>query len=301
MLWVIGDTMALSMTGCGSGVSTDGPNSCHIELRSVNNRFFKLSLRSREGYSPLEHQIESVIRKRVHRGSVHMSLDMTGPLAVGVRRLDTRQLSQYLNDLKSFCADCSIPEPRSVDGLLSLPGVYIDEDTSHDALPQAWPLISHALEDALDKLNAMRQTEGEALASDLRAICRTIRSLATTIQTRVPDAVSEHHTRIKERVEKILESRGNTIEPTDLARELAILADRSDVAEELVRLESHIDQATKLLDETTPGRKLDFLAQELSREANTIASKSSDVIIARAVIDMKAQIERFREQVQNIE
>ncbi len=289
------------MTGCGSGASVDGPNSCQIELRTVNNRFFKLSLRSREGYSPLEHQIESVIRKQVHRGSVHMSLDMTGPLAVGLRRIDTRQLSQYCDDLESFCADHNLPEPRSIDGLLSLPGVYIDEDASHDTLPQAWPLISHALGRALDKLNAMRQTEGEALASDLRAICENIRSLAQTIQSRVPDAVNEHHIRIRERVEKLLESRGNTLEPADLAREIAILADRSDVAEELVRLESHLAQAGKLLDETTPGRKLDFLAQELSREANTISSKSSDVIIARAVIDMKAQIERFREQVQNIE
>lgn len=292
--------MALSMTGCGEGVATDGVNSCRVELRTVNNRFFKLSLRTREGFTAIEPQIEAAIRKRVRRGTVQMALDLSGPLAPGLRRLDLRQLEAYLDDLETLCAQRDIPEPRSLDGLLGLPGVCLDAATA-DSTTQLWPLVERALEDSLTKLDAMRRAEGKSLAADMRAICAAIRSLAAVICDRVPVAVEEHRGRLLERVRRLLETQTATLAPADLAREMALLADRSDVAEELVRLASHVDQFDRLLGEDAAGRSLDFLAQELAREANTIASKSSDVTIAHAVVEMKTQIERLREQVQNIE
>ncbi len=293
--------MALSMTGCGEGVATDGANSCRVELRTVNNRFFKLSLRAREGFNAIEPQIEAAIRKRVRRGTVQMALDLSGPLAPGLRRLDLRQLEAYLDDLETLCAKRDIPEPRSLDGLLGLPGVCLDAAAAADITTQIWPLVERALQEALTKLDAMRRAEGEALAADMQAICAAIRALAAGIRDRVPMAVDEHRGRLLERVRRLVETQTATLAPADLAREMAVLADRSDVAEELVRLESHVDQFERLLGEDAPGRSLDFLAQELAREANTIASKSSDVAIAHTVVEMKTQIERLREQVQNIE
>jgi uncharacterized protein (TIGR00255 family) len=293
--------MALSMTGCGEGVATDGPNACRIELRTVNNRFFKLSLRAREGLTAIEPQIEAAIRQRVRRGTVQMALEINGPLAPGLRRLDHRQLEAYLDDLEAFCAAHDSPEPRSVDDLLGLPGVCVEASAAADSAPRVWPLVNNALQAALDRLDTMRRAEGEALAADMRAICVGIRTLAGGIRDRVPAAVEEHRSRLQERVRRLVETQPTVVSGTDLAREMAVLADRSDVAEELVRLESHIDQVDRLLGEDAPGRSLDFLAQELAREANTIASKSSDVAIAHAVVEMKTQIERLREQVQNIE
>jgi uncharacterized protein (TIGR00255 family) len=147
----------------------------------------------------------------------------------------------------------------------------------------------------------MRRTEGAALARDMRSICEGVRALAAAIQSRVPAAVEEHRARLQERVARLLQGQAAAITPADLAREVAILADRSDVAEELVRLESHVAQFETLLDDDAPGRALDFLTQELAREANTIGSKSADVAIAHAVVELKTLIERLREQVQNIE
>lgn len=298
--------MASSMTGCGTAAVTDGPSACRIELRTVNNRFFKLSLRAREGFAALEPMIEAAIRKRVRRGTVQMALDVSGPLAPGLRRIDPRQLAAYLDDLEGFCSTHDLPVPRTADALLSLPGVVVDGQSAGDASSDAWPLVSRCLDAALDALDGMRRTEGMALAADMRAECGRIRGLAAGIRDRVPALVAEHHRRLRERVTRLLETQGGAVGggavgPADLAREVALIADRSDIAEELVRLESHLDQFERLLAEEAPGRALDFLSQELAREANTIASKSPDVAIAHAVVAIKTGIERLREQAQNIE
>jgi uncharacterized protein (TIGR00255 family) len=139
------------------------------------------------------------------------------------------------------------------------------------------------------------------MARDMRSSLLEIRSIAARIRGRVPAALEEHRARLFERVGRLLEERGVSLTEGDLAREIALLADRSDIAEELVRLESHVAQFDRLLDEDTPGRSLDFLTQELVREANTVASKSADVAIAHAVVELKTQVERLKELVQNVE
>lgn len=293
--------MAWSMTGCGEGVAADGPSSCRVELRSVNNRFFKLSLRAREGYSGLEGQAEALIRQRVRRGAVQMTLDLSGPAVQPARRLDAVQLGAYLDAWQDFCATHDLPSPRAVDALLGLPGILVDVPPDADSVQQAWPLVSRALELALDGLDRMRKAEGDALAADMRGACAEIRSLADGIRRRVPEVVAAHRERLVERINRLLADRGTTVSEADLAREVALAADRSDIVEELVRLESHVTQFDRLLDDESPGRALDFLAQELGREANTIASKSLDVDIAHAVVEIKARIERLREQAQNVE
>jgi uncharacterized protein (TIGR00255 family) len=293
--------MALSMTGCGEGVASDGASTCRVELRCVNNRFLKFSLRAREGFAALESRLEAAVRERVKRGTVQMTLDLTGPAAPAARQFDESQLEAYLGQLEHFCTRHDLPVPRSIDGLLALPGILADSLPTSDAADAAWPLVSRALALAIDRLDAMRRSEGDAMARDMRSTLREITSIAGRIRDRVPAALEEHRTRLLERVGRVLEQRGVSLTEADLAREIAVLADRSDIAEELVRLESHVAQFDRLLDEDTPGRALDFLTQELAREANTVASKSADVAIAHAVVELKTQVERLKELVQNVE
>lgn len=293
--------MAVSMTGCGEGVASEADSTCRVELRGVNNKHFKLSLRAREGFSTLEPRIEAAIRGRVRRGTVQVTLDVTGPAAMPARRLDKTQLAAYLDDLADFCATHDLPLPMSAEALLGLPGILLDEQADPATADRTWPLVARALEVALDRYDQMRRTEGATLAADMRSGCGDIATLAAGIRERVPEVVVAYRDRLLERVCKLLADRTTTLSDADVAREVALVADRTDIAEELVRLQSHIDQFDRLLDEDSPGRALDFLAQELGREANTIASKSLDVRIAHAVVEIKTRIERLREQAQNIE
>lgn len=292
--------MALSMTGCGEGVASDGASGCRVEIRGVNGKQFKLSVRTRDGFAALEARIEAAVRQRVRRGSVHLSLDLSGPAAGVSRRLDHGQLGAYLDDLEAFCSSRNLPLPQSADAILGLPGIVIDA-VADDAVERTWPLVSSALGAALDQFDRMRRNEGGTLAADMRSTCREIGGFVDGIRGWVPEAVAAHRDRLFDRVTKLLTDRGGSVSEADLAREVALVADRTDIAEEVVRLTSHIEQFDRLLDDDSPGRSLDFLAQELGREANTIGSKSLDVRIAHAVVEIKTRIERLREQAQNIE
>jgi uncharacterized protein (TIGR00255 family) len=293
--------MPNSMTGCGEGIATAGESTCRVELRTVNNRSFKFSLRTREGFVGLEPRVETLVRQRVRRGTVQMTLDLTGAAATVMRRIDAVQLAAYLDQLEDFAASHDLALPRSIDGLLGLPGITADAPPEEAALERAWPLVAEAVERALAALDTMRRAEGETLAADMRSICREIARLVAGIRERVPQAVEQQRVRLLERVSSILAERGVSLAEADVAREIALVADRTDIAEEIVRLESHLAQFERLLGEESPGRPLDFLSQELAREANTIASKSADVGIAHAVVELKTRIERLREQVQNLE
>ena len=293
--------MALSMTGCGEAVASAGGTTCRVEVRCVNNRFLKVSLRAREGFSLLESQVEAILRRRVRRGAVQVSLEVSGAAAPAARRLDLVQLEAYLDQWEDFCSGHDLPVPRTIDGLLTLPGILVDQAPTRESIESLWPLVERALAGALDSLDTMRRAEGDAMARDLRTTCGEIQVCVEAVRTRVPAVVEEHRQRLRERVRKILEPQGVPLADADLAREIALLADRSDIAEELVRLDSHLEQFQRLLLDDSPGRTLDFLTQELAREANTIGSKSPDVAIAHLVVDVKTRIERLRELVQNIE
>jgi len=293
--------MPKSMTGCGAGVATAGENTCRVELRAVNNRSFKFSLRTREGLLGLESRAEALVRGRVGRGTVHMILEITGPGAVVTRRLDRVQLAAYLDEVEAFCSSRGLAVPCDVDPLLGLPGITCEVPADAAGAESAWPLVAEATGRALDALERMRLAEGASLAVDMRGICGEISVLVAGVRDRVPQAVERQRARLLERVESLLADRGVNLSEADLAREIALIADRTDIAEELVRLESHVGQFVRYLEEASAGRQLDFLAQELAREANTVASKSADVDIARAVVELKTRVERLREQVQNLE
>ena len=173
--------MPTSMSGCGEGVASAGGCSCRVELRTVNNRAFKFSLRAREGLVGLEPRAEEVVRRRVRRGTIHMGLDRAGPAAVATRRIDHVQLAAYLDELEDFCAGHDLAVPRSVDALLGLPGVTCDAAADSSALEAAWPLVAEALERALDALERMRRAEGRSLAADMLGACDEIGRLVAAM------------------------------------------------------------------------------------------------------------------------
>jgi uncharacterized protein (TIGR00255 family) len=290
-----------SMTGCGEAVAAAGADTCRVELRSVNNRFFKLTFRAREGFAALEARVEELIRARIRRGAVQLTIDVGGPAAPPARRLDHVQLAAYFADLREFCATHDLPPPRSIDGILSLPGTLVDAPPDPAAVDRSWPLVARAIDLGLDQLDAMRRAEGAALAAAMRTLLDEVTAVVAAIRLRVPGVLADHRVRLVERVTRVLEQTGTSLTESDVAHEVALIADRSDIAEELVRLESHVAQFRRLLGEEAPGRSLDFLAQELAREANTIGSKSLDTETAHAVVELKTRIERLREQVQNVE
>jgi len=290
-----------SMTGCGEGMATDAGTTVRVELRSVNNRFLKIALRAPEACGPLEPRIEAAIRERVRRGSVQAAVVVSGAAAPVARRLDMSQLAVYLDDLADFCLARGLPAPGAVEPLLGLPGAVAESAADPGAAEALAPTVTRALAEALDGLDAMRAREAVALAADIAGVCRDLRGLIADVSQRLPEVQAEQRRRLTARVAALLEPQGVQSDPAVVAREIAVLADRSDVAEELVRLGSHLDQVERLLVEPASGRALDFLAQELAREANTIGSKSADVAVAHAVVAMKSRIERLREQVQNIE
>lgn len=293
--------MATSMSGCGEATCTREGTTCRAEVRSVNNRFFKLTTRSREGLSIFDARIEAALRKTIRRGSVNVTIDLAGPNAPGRRRLDHSQLAAYLDDLRDFCEGNGLPSPAEVDALLALPGVVTEQRPEASVLERHWPLVEAALEEAVRRLQEMRAAEGRAMAASIRGWCDEIRGQAAAIRGRLPEMLDEHRQRLRTRIERALDDQLDVISPADLAREMAIVADRTDVAEELVRLESHVAQVETLLGQASPGRSLDFLAQELAREVNTIASKSADVVVSRTAVELKAVVEQIRELVQNIE
>lgn len=294
-------TGPMSMTGCGEATITRAGCTCRIEARSVNHRFFKLSLRAREGFSSFEPRIEAVAREKLRRGSVQITIDVSGVGAGGGRRLDVGQLETYLDDLADFCAKHDLALPHASDPLLGLPGIVTDSFPAPEAIEGHWPLVAATLESALESLNRMRAHEGAAMAAELRGLCGEVQRWVGVIRGRVPEVMGEYRSRLLDRVGRILAEHDVTLAPADVVREVALIADRADIAEELVRLDSHVHQFGRLLDGESPGRSLEFLTQELGREANTIGSKSSDVEIAHAVVELKARIERLKELVQNLE
>lgn len=291
--------MLLSMTGFGEGRSESDSIAVSVEVRSINNRHLKISYRSSEGYHGLEPKVEALIRGRIRRGSVQVNIRISRQSATAGYQLNTEVLANYRKQLETID-----PEAAStpVGALLGLPGVVSAPEQPAADLEVDWPVIQAALEAALDALAKMRSHEGKALADDLQANCQTLAEELTGVEARSPLVTEDYRQRLQDRVGKSIEKLGVSIEASDLVREIALFVDRSDISEESVRLRSHLKQfdATIAEGENT-GRKLEFIAQEMGRETNTIGSKANDTEISHRVVEMKAALERIREQVQNVE
>ncbi|MCA9247172.1 MAG: YicC family protein [Planctomycetales bacterium] len=294
--------MLLSMTGHGEGRHENDALAAAVEIRTINNRYLKLSLRCNENYTALEGHVERAVKKQVKRGTVQVQIQVTRKRHVEDYCINGDVLESYRKQIDKLQSQWHLSDAIPLEAMLALPGV-IEEGAGVGAeLEDDWPVIEQALGEALSNLTTMRTTEGEELAEDLRANAQTIAAELDQIEARLPDLADEYRQRLVERVNRTLENHDIRLEPADVIREVSLYAERSDVSEEIVRLRSHLKQFdVHLRSAESTGRKLDFVTQEMFREANTIGSKSSDTVVPPHVVEIKAAIERMREQVQNVE
>lgn len=294
--------MLLSMTGFGEAHRQADGVGVSVELRTVNNRSFKLTVKCGEGYSALESEIENVVRSHVRRGTLQVALRVDRTKASDDFKLNVDVLASYRRQLDALSQQWHEPDPVSLEALLQLPGVVSEHVTTAEDAERDWPLIKQTLIAALENLAKMRTDEGRAMATDLKANCDLIAGELSHVEKRAPEVVAQYRARLTERIAKIMSEFQVTLNSTDLIREVSLFADRSDISEEIVRLRSHLRQFDQIvgLDESS-GRKLEFLTQEMFREANTIGSKANDTTIVRHVIDIKAAIERIKEMIANVE
>lgn len=294
--------MLLSMTGHGEAHRHQTGMAIAVEVRTVNNRHFKLSVRCSEGYAALEPQVEAVVREHVRRGTVQVNLRVDRELTSDDYRLNESVLLGYMKQLDVILQQHGLGEQVRFDSILALPGVVNELGATFDAAESHWTLIEPVLSEALTNLARMRSEEGKAMAADLNSNLQIITRELAEIEVRAPLVIDGYRGRIQERLAKLMAEFGVTIGPADVAREVGLFAERTDISEEIVRLKSHLEQFDKVMHkEESPGRKLDFLTQEMFRETNTIGSKANDAEIARHVIEVKSIIERIREMVQNVE
>jgi uncharacterized protein (TIGR00255 family) len=294
------------MTGFGGAVQSDDGITVRVEVRSVNHRHLQVKTRLPQEHQNLEGEVETQVKAHAERGAITVSVLLERSDGDAPARIDARVAKRYADEINRLRAELSLASEVSIDALLALPGVVASTEDDR-LLERESKLIARCLGAALKELVVMREREGTAMQADLRKHAKGIQKVVARIEKRMPKALEEHHANLLKRLGELLAQSGASkkslpVAQADLAREIALLADRMDTSEELARLESHLSQLEKLLDTgKAVGRQLDFLVQEFLREANTIGSKCADAEAAHAVVELKTLIERLREQVQNVE
>lgn len=292
--------MLLSMTGFGSAQSENGHFAVSAEVRCVNNRHLKVSIRCPDSWAAKEHEIEKLIRQSIARGTVNVSLRVQsiGPSEESL--INRPLLTAYWHQLQTISAKLGTPPP-SMGDLLGLPGVAVDE-TGAGLSEEDWKLVEQAVSQALVRVQEFRVREGRAMADEMLSLVAELRRCRLDILERAPLVITGYRDKIRDRVAQLLQNTGVTVTDADLVREVSLFADKCDITEELARLLSHLSQFEDSLNaQPSAGRRLDFLCQELNREVNTIGSKSNDVTLTHRVVDAKAIVEKLREIVQNVE
>lgn len=292
--------MIRSMTGYGRAVMTLNGREITVELRSVNNRFLDCNVKLPRAFSYAEDAVKQKIKEQVSRGKVDVFISVNTTAGENVKiSLNRPVLEGYLEALRTIAADYGVREDISATSLTRFPEVFLMEKPEEDEAQNTADIVAVA-QQAVSAYNAMRETEGAALAADLRAHAAVILSYVEKVEARSPVTVAEYRARLESKLREVLES--TTIDESRILTEAAIFADKVAVDEETVRLRSHLNQLEGLLQSGGAiGRKLDFLLQEMNRETNTIGSKCTDLKLTRIVVNIKAELEKIREQTQNIE
>ncbi len=296
--------MIRSMTGFGAASAEAEGCRFAVEIKSVNNRFFKATVRVPEELSTLETEIESAVAKRLARGSVMVLVRFVPGGAVAAAEVNPDAARTALPALLA-ALPTELRDRATVDlgALLAVPGV-LRTDGVDKIVEFARPVLLRLVDEACTRVLEMRAREGEGIARELARFGNAIRDALAVVGTRAPLATNAYQERLRTRMNSLLSEVGAVAAETDLLREVAVFAERSDVAEEVARLSGHLSQYEQVIAPAHPepaGRTLDFLSQEMLREANTIASKSQDVEIARKVVEMKTAIDRIKEQAANAE
>ncbi len=292
--------MVRSMTGYGRHQQTvDGLN-IQVEIKSVNHRYFEYGSRLPRAYNFLDDKLKALLQSRVARGKVDVTLyveaagDATAQVTVDFAYADAMLTAlRDLRDTFGLKDDVSTMALARMPDVLKTKPVEMDEEA-------VWEAVKTVAEQAIDKFVAMREVEGDKLKADVLSRADTILEKVAIVEERNPQTVKDHMEKVEKRMRELLDTA--TVDESRLLTEAALFADKIAVAEETVRLRSHIDQLHTLMNsKETVGRKLDFLVQEMNRESNTIGSKAQDLELARVVVDIKAELEKIREQIQNIE
>lgn len=292
--------MLKSMTGYGRGEFQDESRRLRAEVKTTNHRFFDLKIKAPRAWLSLEPRIRQLVQKYVARGQVEVYFNYSehndAPKAI---RINQELARQYCEELKALKENLGLSEEITLPLILSLREVITSEEEEEDQ-EALWPGISQALEAALQSLEAMRRQEGGKVAEEFSQRLASIEQKLTGITQRAPLVVEEYAQKLKERIKKLTAEQN--LEAGRLEQEIAFFADRADISEECQRLSSHLQQFRAALNLSEPvGRKLDFILQEMNREANTLSSKSQDLEITAPAVAIKTEIEKIREQVQNIE
>lgn len=292
--------MIRSMTGFGKGLCTYQDQEISLELSAVNHRYLDCSFRLGNSWASLEPVFKNIVRRYLSRGKIQITVNRrkTTTSAQTVR-LDAGLARQYLESSRELAALMGVDGTLSLDTLANMEGVIYQEEPEED-LEAVEQVLAEAIEEALKKLDAMRATEGAALAEDIRHRLELMRESLAEVEARLPELNAKHEERLRARIQELASDVSITEER--IAIEVALLADKGDVTEETVRLKTHVSHMEELLESEEPvGRRLDFLSQEIQREVNTLGVKTRDCEVAKYVLDMKGELEKIREQVQNIE
>ena len=292
--------MIRSMTGYGRAVQTIDGREITVELRSVNNRYLDCTVKLPRMFSFAEDSVKNRVKAAVSRGKVDVYIGVNAAQAADVQVAVNRPvLESYLAALRQIESEYGVRDDVTVMSLARLPDVFSVEKTEEDEQKLTQDILSVA-EEAISRYNTMRETEGAALEADLRSRAATILERVTLVEQRSPATVAEYRERLRQKMQEVLQN--TAIDEGRILQEAAIYADRIAVDEETVRLRSHLAQLGDMLTKGGAiGRKLDFLLQELNRETNTIGSKCNDLELSNIVVEMKAELEKIREQTQNIE
>ncbi len=288
------------MTGYGRAVQTIDGREITVELRSVNNRYLDCTVKLPRMFSFAEDSVKNRVKAAVSRGKVDVYIGVNAVQTADVQVAVNRPvLESYLAALRQIETEYGVRDDVTVMSLARLPDVFSVEKTQEDEQKLTQDILSVA-EEAISRYNAMRETEGAALEADLRGRAATILERVALVEQRSPATVAEYRERLRQKMQEVLQN--TAIDEGRILQETAIYADRIAVDEETVRLRSHLAQLGDMLTKGGAiGRKLDFLLQELNRETNTIGSKCNDLELSNIVVDMKAELEKIREQTQNIE
>lgn len=292
--------MIKSMTGFGRAMADDEKRSFIVEIRGVNNRYFDINIRMPKSLFPLEDKVRRLIATYISRGKVDVFITYRNyareDTVVKYNKNLAKGYVEILNELKD---DFSLVNDLSVSMLSRFPDIIYTEEKEEN-IDELWMLMGKAIEEAASSINHMRETEGEALKTDMLQKAGEILAKIGTIRERDKEVIPLYKERLEARIKELMDA--VPVDENRLALEIAMYTDKSSIDEEITRLSSHMEQFEIFLSENEPvGRKLDFLAQEMNREANTMASKSVDLLITNTVLEIKNEIEKIREQMQNIE
>ena len=291
-----------SMTGYGDAVSETPEFVLGIDIKAVNNRFLKISSKISDEVSFLQVDLDEAVRKRLARGSIFFTLRFQPTTFSDLYQVNEDVVKKYVATVKKLREELGSTEDVRLQDILTLPGAIKADDSVIPERAEVLPIALETMENALAKMIEMREHEGGNLREELRVRYENVGSLMGEVKKAAPQALEEHFRKLEERTRALLGEQKAGLDEGGVLREAALLAERSDISEEIARMDSHLEQFSETMESTEPvGRKLEFICQEMFRESNTMGSKAPGSEVGRFVVEIKAEVDRLKEQVLNVE